>query len=266
LHRRHSIDRQFTLLLRISQEVNNMKNERMDRGTEAMLAHLTSDLAKLEIRQTRKGWCQELLGCEAQTELKYFINGTQVAESLEDANCFCRVCCAEIHPFKMTVKEVNTEAELLSVERPCACKIGPAKCCCYQTAHFFSGQQKLGTIKEDCWWCVPGFKVNTDTGTALYKIHPPTCCGGCCVNCCAEGNPCTNKGCCRESFRVYPAEQQKTNGDAPYVGVILKKPKSAMVEIFTDADVFEVEFPKDSTAEQKSYPCWHHNFYQCCFL
>jgi len=25
-----------------------------------------------------------------------------------------------------------------------------------------------------------------------------------------------------------------------------------MVEIFTDADVFEVEFPKDSTAEQKA--------------
>ena len=55
----------------------------------------------------------------------------------------------------------------------------------------------------------------------------------------------------KSSFRVYSADAGNTNGDAPYLGVILKKPKSAATEIFTDADAFEVDFPKDATADQK---------------
>jgi hypothetical protein len=33
--------------------------------------------------------------------------------------------------------------------------------------------------------------------------------------------------------------------------MILKKPKSVATEIFTDANAFEVDFPKDATADQK---------------
>jgi hypothetical protein len=71
-----------------------------------------------------------------------------------------------------------------------------------------------------------------------------------CVNCCAEGNPC-GKGCCKQSFRVYPADQSSTDGDAPYLGVILKKPKSLGTELFTDANAFVVDFPTDATADHK---------------
>jgi len=77
-------------------------------------------------------------------------------------------------------------------------------------------------------------------------------CGGCCVNCCAEGNPCTRKGCCKVSFRLFPIDQKNTGGDAEYIGVILKKPKSAMVEIFTDAEAFDVTFPDDATNDEKA--------------
>ena len=55
----------------------------------------------------------------------------------------------------------------------------------------------------------------------------------------------------KSSFRVYDAEASNTNGDAPFLGSILKKPKSAATEVFTDADAFEVDFPKDATADQK---------------
>lgn len=51
-----------------------------------------------------------------------------------------------------------------------------------------------------------------------------TCCGGCCVNCCAEGNPCCGKGCCKVPFHLFPFDQGNTNS-AEEVGKILKKPK-----------------------------------------
>jgi hypothetical protein len=71
-----------------------------------------------------------------------------------------------------------------------------------------------------------------------------------CFLSCAEGNPC-GKGCCKVSYRIFPHDQAKTDGDAPYLGSILKKPKSFGVEIFTDADAFEVTFPEDASADQK---------------
>lgn len=69
----------------------------MDRGdgvaTDACKAHL-GNLDVLDIRQTRRGRCQEILGCEARTEFNYFTpDKKQIASSLEDTDCFCRMCC-----------------------------------------------------------------------------------------------------------------------------------------------------------------------------
>uniref|UniRef100_A0A7S3L062 Phospholipid scramblase n=2 Tax=Amphora coffeiformis TaxID=265554 RepID=A0A7S3L062_9STRA len=153
----------------------------------------------------------------------------------------------------MVVKENNTEAELLSVERPCRCAAGGCKCCCYQEAAISSGGQRLGIIKEDCYFCVPSFTVKDSKLDGLYIIHPPTCLGGICINCCAEGNPCGKKGCCKASFRVYPyAQKGQTTDEAPYIGLILKKPKSMATEIFTDADAFDVTFPDNATVDEKA--------------
>ena len=61
----------------------------------------------------------------------------------------------------------------------------------------------------------------------------------------------SGKGCCKESFRIYDPNTGNTDGDAPYLGMIMKRPKSAMTEIFTDASAFDVKFPKNATADQK---------------
>lgn len=84
----------------------------------------------------------------------------------------------------MEVKELNTEAELLTVERPCACCVGSCKCCCMQKATVTSGGQKMGSVKEQCYWCVPTFTLTDGKGQPIYTMHQPTCCGGCCVNPC----------------------------------------------------------------------------------
>uniref|UniRef100_A0A7R9WW98 Phospholipid scramblase n=1 Tax=Craspedostauros australis TaxID=1486917 RepID=A0A7R9WW98_9STRA len=224
-------------------------NKMEDRGSNALKTHMAG-CQKLDIRQTRRGWCQELLGCEALTEFKYFMGNDQVFHSIEEASCCCRFCCSPVHPYKMTVKELNTDAELVTIDRPMSCMPCGCKCCCYQVASFTSDGTTLGSIKEDYWYCVPSFKIFDSNGEPMYKLHQPTCCGGVCVNCCAEGNPC-GKGCCKASFRVYPADQQQTNGDAPFVGSILRKPKSVATELFTDAQAFEVDFPENSSADQK---------------
>jgi Scramblase len=152
----------------------------------------------------------------------------------------------------MRVNEVATEAELVTVERPCACAATSCKCCCYQSARFTSGGNVLGTVKETCYFCVPSFKILDASGAEVYLLHPPTCCGGVCVNCFTEGNPC-GKGCCKVPFWIFDAAAQNTNGsNAPQLGKILKKPKSLAVEIFTDANAFEVHFPATSTVEQKA--------------
>jgi len=43
-----------------------MQSESMDRGSEAMKSHLAGTDV-MEIRQTRRGWLQECLGCDAKT-------------------------------------------------------------------------------------------------------------------------------------------------------------------------------------------------------
>lgn len=61
------------------------------------------NIKSLNIRQTRRGWLQELLlGCEAIIEFKIFTNITdnnngnrrvQIAYGLEETDCLCRICC-----------------------------------------------------------------------------------------------------------------------------------------------------------------------------
>jgi Scramblase len=227
------------------------QKETMDRGTEAMRNHLSS-CRVMDIRQTRRGWLQDCLGCEAKSEFKYFIDNTQMAHSLEQSNCINRICFHACYSWTTEVKDLNTDAELLRVDRPCQCGIGGCKCCCYQSAIVTSGGERLGRVTETCYYCVPSFNMYDDRDQHVYIIHPPTCLCGVCVNCCAEGNPCGPTGCCKVPFWIFPSDQKQTDGSVPRVGKILKKPKSMMTELLTEANAFEVEFPEDATTSQKA--------------
>lgn len=74
-----------------------------------------------------------------------------------------------------------------------------------------------------------------------------------CVNCCTEGNPCCGRGCCKVPFWIFDAQESNTNGsNVPKLGKIVKVPKSLMVEIFTDANAFDITFPEQANVEQKA--------------
>lgn len=223
----------------------------MERGTAIMNTHLSS-CQLMEIRQTRRGWLQECFGCEAKSEFKYFIDNKQVADSLEESAFCCRCFCQPCYGWKMQVKDLDTKSEILEVERPWQFAVGSCKCCCYQQATIVSGGHRLGRIEETCFFCVPSFKTYDDQGKHTYTIHPPTCCCGVCVNCFTEGNPCCGRGCCKVPFWIFPSTQSQTDGSVNYVGKILKKPKSIMTEVFTEANAFEVHFPTDATVSDKA--------------
>jgi Scramblase len=152
-------------------------------------------------------------------------------------------CPRSIHPFKMRINEVGTEAELVTVERPLACAVSRCKCCSYsQRAHFTSGGNVVGSIKETFYCCVPSFKMLDVSGAEVYLLHSPTCCCGMCTRCCDE-----------DDFWIFDAAAKSTNGGkAEHVGKILKTEISVLVDELTDASAFEVHFPATSTVEQKA--------------
>jgi len=227
--------------------------EVMDRGTDACKNHL-ADCKVMDIRQTRRGWLQEcLLGCEAKSEFKYFIGTNQVAQSLEESEFLMRCCCQPCYEFKAVVKETNTDAELLTVNRPFSCCVMGCKCCCAgQEAIITSNGQQMGKIKEEYFCCVPTFTIMDGEDKPKYKLHSPTCCGGVCVNCFTEGCIC-GKGLCKAPFWIFDYNQENTDGGkATHTGKILKKPKSMMTEVFTEANAFEAVFPDDADIAMKA--------------
>jgi len=211
---------------------------------------------KMSIRQTRKGWLQECIGCEAVSEFKWFETtdgkDAQFATSVEDSSCPARFLCCGCHEFSMVVNEAGTKNEIMTMHRPFACMPGACKCCCYQTMSFASGGKELGSIEEKYWYCIPRLEIKDGQGNAVYKVHPPTCCMGMCINICAEGNPCCGRGCCKVPFHIFPASQTDTDNGTPEIGKIVKVPKSLKTEFFTDADAFDLFFPQDSSVEQKA--------------
>lgn len=223
-----------------------MQSQTMDRGSDALKSHL-GEANEMTMRQTRRGWLQELLGCEAKTEFKYFKGQEQFAHSLQESNCCLRICCSSIYPFTTEVKDTSG-AEVVTIERPIRCANAPCKCCCYQEVFVSSGGEKMGSNKEECYFCVPAFYIRDDKGKKLYYVHPPTCCGGMCFNPCTEGNPCCGKGCCKVPFWIFKADDL----DGEHVGKILKKPKSLMTEIFTDAVVVDLFFPDGASTSEKA--------------
>lgn len=214
----------------------------------------------MSVRQTSRGCLQELCGCEARTEFRWFQDAeahvhSEFAISLEDSSCCCRLCCSPCHPFQMVVKDNIHGSELFTAHRPCKFPSAPCKCCCLQEMNFTVQERVkkryLGRIRENFFICVPRFTVFNASETPIYKIHMPTCLCGLCVNCCAEGNPCCGKGCCKVPFYIYPAEQAQTDGMAP-IGKIIKKPKNVCSEIFTEANTFDVQFPPSASGTQKA--------------
>jgi len=220
----------------------------------------------LFIKQTRRGCLQEAMGCEAKNE--FLISTVEQRDSffmyaLEDSSFLCRLCCANLRESKMDVKMGNSSAsgaQVMSYERPFQCaQVGPCKCCCFQQMGFFNEKREpIGQIKEDFYYCaVPSFTISDNSEKALFKVQMPTCCGGMCVNVCAEGL-CN----CRIPFYIYPSGTTEPGTELMSENIGEKGEKKAAQitkvwgglgsEMFTDADKFELLYPAGATPDQKA--------------
>lgn len=231
-------------------------NTLLDSSSEFMLA------------QTRKGCFQEMCGCDANTQFKFIIGGQHQATLDERSSCCNRFCCGNdrwwytrmVMGQNLHASENDQQPALLNFYRPYRCHKGPCKCCCYQEVQVSDGAGHfLGGIKEQYWCCVPKFTVYDHLEAPVYDVHMPTCCGGQCVDCCAEG--CCN---CRVPFYLYPpggdddsqlkatACTQAEGVDGPTNAQICKIWSGLGTELFTDADKFEVKCPDGADAAKKA--------------
>lgn len=203
----------------------------------------------LLIKQTRKGCFQELFGCEANTEFKIATmenKGADMFYALEDTSCLMRFICRGNRPFslKMTHGLDGSGQELAVFDRPFRCPLGSLKCCCYQKITATAKGVEIGEVSETCWCFVPTFAVRDASNQEQYKISMPRCCGGMCVDICAEG--CCK---CRVPFYLFKPGDPMNKGNE--VGKIVKIWGGFGKEFLTDADTFETEFPADADADTK---------------
>jgi len=218
---------------------------------------------EFRIVQTRKGCFQEMCGCEANSEFLFVVGDTQQGIIEEQSSCCIRFCCANLRPWttKMALGTDINAPTFLSFERPFRCKHGNCKCCCYQEVMATDGAgASHGGVREKCWYCVPTFELYDPSDVPEYVLHMPTCCGGMCVNCCAQG--CCN---CRIPFFFYKPDADEDDKammstkstpvpnmpGAPHAQ-ICKVWSGLTTELFTDADTFECKCPDNSDSSAKA--------------
>jgi len=220
---------------------------------------------EFQIAQTRKGCFQEWCGCEANSQFKFIVNGNHKAMIEEQSSCCMRFCCGNSRPWetKMVLgqaEELKDLPSILNFTRPWRCKMSPCKCCCFQEVITTDAAGAvLGGAVEQFWCCVPKFTVYGEKEEHIYDAHQPTCCGGQCINCCAEG--CCN---CRIPFYFYPPSGSDdqvliaTNAtcaegvDPPAKAQITKIWSGFADMLFSDADTFEVKCPDGANAKKKA--------------
>ena len=199
----------------------------------------------LLVKQTTRGFIQEMMGCEALTEFRINTktpDGKKVKDvmyALEDSGCIMRRLCPMLHAWTMNVWTGNEASgkSVVSYERPCRAPMGPMKCCLSQEVSVKDANgDSLGRIVEDFYYCVPRFLINGKDDKPQYILSQPTCWGGMCINVFAE------KGglCFRVPFYIFEPGKEHVVGEQS--GKIVKK-FSGGKELYTDADNFKLKFP-----------------------
>ena len=211
--------------------------------------HALNGMPSFWVKQTRKGWLRELLGCEELTEFKIATMEEPQRDllySIEESPFLWRLLCAPCRPFKQTVSLGDQPGGpvIMSMHRPFSC-LCHCQCCCHQKMFLMDGNnQHLGKAEVPFFCCVPVVTLHDQQGRHQYNIHHPTCCGGCCMDPCAEG--CCN---CKVPFYIY-----NPGCDEPqqHVGKIVKVWRGLSTELFTDADSFQLQLPGGATPDDKA--------------
>lgn len=244
----------------------------------------------ISVQQTMRGCFQEMCGCEAQSEYKVYgghvedqssrdENVPQLGHLLEESGFFMRCCCADKRAFDMPFTEGEPQGEgsdkkygqqVLRFRKPCSLPICcvirgqdgdcliPCCCCLPQVnTHDGTTDEFLGSSHYKCDMClfIPKFIVKDKDGNDQYLIKPETCCG-CCLAC-KMGKKSAGAGSLYMPFYIRdPETEEILESNATFNGenkAQIKKVWSGFKkECCSDADNFQVTFPKDASTATKA--------------
>lgn len=152
-----------------------------------------------------------------------------------------------MRPFRMKLKWKKTGKEAEDFEKPCITFEKPYKCACYcccrpeMTGTNHKDGIDFGKVVDDWRCCDPSFQIFDQENKKKYKIAGSCCqCGLMCKTC----SPFYET-----KFFIYDADANEDPSNA--VGSIVRKSRECFKAMFTDADEFNVYFPKNATAYDK---------------
>ncbi|XP_017840880.1 phospholipid scramblase 2-like [Drosophila busckii] len=155
--------------------------------------------------------------------------GQNIYFAAETSNCCARACFGHLRPFHMHVMD-NFGNEAIHMARPLACD---GCCCplCLQSIVVSAPQgHEIGSVKEECTFCQPKFRVLNSFGDTVLRIVGPICYSKCFKN---------------VIFDVFTENGQ-------LIGKITNKWSNILRENFTNADTYVVSFPLNLDVRMKA--------------
>jgi hypothetical protein len=151
-----------------------------------------------------------------------------------------------MRPFKMKLSWKTNDQSQENFDKPNITFNKPFRCacCCFCRPEMFGinheDEKQFGRILDEWSICNPYFKIYDQNNIYKYKISG---------NCCQCGLICPNCACSETKFFIYEANAAETPSNA--VGNITRRVKDCLKSMISDADQFDIYFPKNATAYEK---------------
>ena len=197
----------------------------------------------------RPEFFESISGCELPNLYHVFgftSQGYKYLFQCRERSEFCARCCcpSNIREFNMNIFHAVTTGfnlnakKFANIFKPLKC---PCCCCNRPVIHINLGENDtpIGKIIHSFSFCDPEFQVFKPNGDLKYFVH---------ADCCQCGLICANNLCGKYSpahFHIYDA------GTNNLVAKITKMCAQSYAEVLTDADSYNVSFPKEATSYDK---------------
>ncbi|KAJ9599505.1 hypothetical protein L9F63_010037, partial [Diploptera punctata] len=190
----------------------------------------TKLLPKTRVHEDRLTWIplQMLTGIE--TANQYIVQnamGQTIYSAAEDSGFCMRNLCGYLRSFEMLIVD-NYGTQVMEMHRPLKCQFP----CGLQRLDVMAPPGTLIGFVEQKWHIAPRYRIKNSIGDEIFFLKGPLCT---CNLCCGD-----------VEFNVFSSR------DKSQVGRIAKKWGGLGRELFTDADIFGIEFPLDLDVNMKA--------------
>ncbi|EPB73817.1 hypothetical protein ANCCEY_07107 [Ancylostoma ceylanicum] len=221
-----------------TQESKTVETGQFERGGDGGIEVLNT-LNGLVVKQ-RVQMIEVITGIDVNNKYDiYAPTGELLFHAYEKSRFLMRFCAGSRRPFEMHIIDAAGQ-EFIRVKRKfscCSCRGDDQpklRCCCNEAIKVESPPgNEIGRVYQTCGTMLKFYVC--DASGRIAKIVGPSFLGMGCCTCCYPN----------KVFRIYA-------DDGTEIGTITKKFGGLLKELFTNADIFHVEFPEDFSVEEKS--------------